>query len=324
RTRTEETPKAVQLPRLGAVLHLKLHARHGHGVGLRNRALHDLELRAGIFDVDAERVVLDNTLVGRHLLILEFVAHAVVALGELPEGFVGLAVDGELVHHRLEAVGGGREAALFLIQCAHAELAVGQHFLNVAQLLLRQGSELALGELGHELLAFLLGAEGVHGVAVGLVHLLVVDVADLFLGFGGLFHGGIEQDEVLILGFGLRQSVTAAFAEPGVGDGQLGLGQIFAGVVGVDEVLQQQARDLETGVLDIVDGLVKQHLIGLLGVFGDGVGVLFAANATAAQQYRNRQDHSGRTNRVSNHNYSITLNWTLAAALSTRHLANGT
>src|ERR1035441_7899841 len=235
-----------------------------------------------------------------------------------------LAVDGELVHHRLEAVGGGREAALFLIQCAHAELAVGQHFLNVAQLLLRQGSELAVGELGHELLAFLLGAEGVHGVAVGLVHLLVVDVADLFLGFGGLFHGGIEQDEVLILGFGLRQSVTAAFAEPGVGDGQLGLGQIFAGVVGVDEVLQQQARDFETGVLDIVDGLVKQHLIGLLGVFGDGVGVLFAANATAAQEYRNRQDHSGRTNRVSNHNHSITLNWTLAAALSTRHLANGT
>src|ERR1017187_2818749 len=50
-------------------------------------------------------------------------------------------------------------------------ISIGQHFLNVAQLLLRQGSELAVGELRDELLAFLLGAEGVHGVAVGLVHL---------------------------------------------------------------------------------------------------------------------------------------------------------
>src|ERR1019366_3207944 len=307
RTRTEEAPKIAQLPRLDAVLHLKLHARHGHGVGLRNRALHDFELRARIFHVDAERVVLDDALVGRHLLILEFVAHAVVALGELPQGFVGLAVDGELVHHRLEAVGGGREAALLLIQCAHAEFAIGQHLLNVAQLLLRQGSELAVGVCRDELFAFLLRAQRVHGVAIRLFHLLVVDVADLFLGFGGLFHGRIEQAEVLVFGFSLRQSVTAAFTEPSVGDGQLGLGQIFAGVVGVDEVLQQQARDFETGVLDIVDGLVKQHLVGLLGVFGDGVGVLFAAYATAAQEYRNRQDHSGRTNRVSNHNHSITL-----------------
>ena len=70
------------------------------------------------------------------------------------------------------------------------------------------GSELAVGELQHELLAFLLRAQGVHGVAIRLFHLLVVDVADLFLRFGGLFHRGIEQDEVLVLGFGLRQAVA--------------------------------------------------------------------------------------------------------------------
>src|ERR1039458_7445078 len=121
----------------------------------------------GSYTVARENLGSSAGLLAGSALMIEFVAHAVVALGELPESFVGLAVDGELVHHRLEAVGGGREAALFLIQCAHAELAVGQHFLNVAQLLLRQGSELAVGALGHELLAFLLGAEGVHGVAVG-------------------------------------------------------------------------------------------------------------------------------------------------------------
>ena len=252
------------------------------------RALHDFELGAGIFRMNAERVVLDDALIRRHLLILETVAHAVVALGELPEGFVGLAVDGELVHHRLEAVGRRREAALFLIQRADTELAIGQHFLNVAQLLLCQGSELAVGELQNELLAFLLRAQGVHRVAIRLFHLLVVDVADLFLRLGGLFHRRVEQDEVLVLGFGLRQPVGAAFAEPGVGDGELGLGQIFARVVGVDQVLQQQTRDFEPAVLDIVDGLVEQHLIGLLRVLGDGVGVLLAANPTAAQQYSNR------------------------------------
>src|SRR5450759_1929567 len=92
-------PSHARQPGLGAVLHLKFHARHGHGVGLGNGALHDFELRAGVFGMDAERVVLDDALVRRHLLILETVAHAVVALGELPEGFVGLAGNRELVHH---------------------------------------------------------------------------------------------------------------------------------------------------------------------------------------------------------------------------------
>ena len=292
--------------RLRVIFDLILHARHGDGVGLRNGALHDFELRTGVFGMNAERIVLNDSLIGCHLLILETVAHPVVALGELPEGLVGLAVNRELIDHRLEAVGRGREAALLLIQGADAELAVGQHFLNVAQLLLRQGRELGVGELQDQLLAFLLRAQCVHRVAVRLFHLLVVDVADLFLGFGGLFHRGIEEDEVLVLGFGLRQPVAAAFAEPGVGDSEFGLGQIFAGVVSVDQVLQQQASNFETAVLDIVDGLVKQHLIGLLRIFGDGVVVLLAAKATAAEKYRNRQNHCGRTYRVSNHNYSIT------------------
>ena len=61
-----------------------------------------------------------------------------------------------MIGEGLEAVGGGREAALFLIQRADAELAIGENFLNVAELLLRQRSELAVGELEDQLLAFLL------------------------------------------------------------------------------------------------------------------------------------------------------------------------
>ena len=58
-----------------------------------------------------------------------------------------------------------------------------------------------------------------HGVAVGFLHLLVVDVADLLLGFGRFFHGGVEQDEVLVLGLGLGQAVGAALSKPAIGNG---------------------------------------------------------------------------------------------------------
>ena len=74
-----------------------------------------------------------------------------------------------------------------------------------------------------------------------------MDLADLFLRLGGFFHGRIEQDEVLVLGFGLRQTRRAALAIPAIGDRQLRLGQIFALVVGVDERVQRDARDLRNG-----------------------------------------------------------------------------
>ena len=140
-----------------------------------------------------------------------------------------------------------------------------------------------------------------HGVAVGFLHLLVVDVADLLLGLGGFFHGGVEQDEVLVLGFGLGEAVGAALAKPAIGNGQLGLGQVLAGVVGVDEGLQREPRDFEAAVLDVVDGLVEQDLVGLLGVLGDRVVVLVAFEAAGTQQNRQRGEQRGITNGVSNH-----------------------
>ena len=70
-----------------------------------------------------------------------------------------------------------------------------------------------------------------------------MDVANRGLRLGRLFHVGVEQDEVLVFGLRLRQAVRAAFAEPAVGDGQFGLGQIFAGVVGIDQRIQRQPGD---------------------------------------------------------------------------------
>ena len=62
----------------------------------------------------------------------------------------------------------------------------------------------------------LLGALGVGVVAVRLLHLLVVDVADLHLRLGRFRRIGEEGDEVLVLGLGLGQGRGAALLEPTV------------------------------------------------------------------------------------------------------------
>ena len=74
---------------------------------------------------------------------------------------------------------------------------------------------------------------------------------------------------------------------PAIGDGQLGLRQILAGVVGVHQGLQREARPFEAAVLDVVDGRIEQHLVGLLRVLGNGVVVLLAAKPQASQKNRN-------------------------------------
>ena len=167
-----------------------------------------------------------------------------------------------------------------------------QNFLHIAQLLLGLGRELAIGILQQQLTAFVLRADGVQRIAVRLVHLFVMDIANPFLRLGGFLHLRIEQFEVLVFGFGLRQTVRSAFTEPTVGDGQLGLGQELAAVVGVDQRLQGQPRDLVAAVLDIVDGPVEEHLIGLFGFLGDGVCVLVAAYTAGTQEARQRGDHN--------------------------------
>ena len=124
------------------------------------------------------------------------------------------------------------------------------------------------------------------GIAIGLIHLLVMDIADAFLGFGGFLHVGIEQDEIFVLGFSLSQTGGAPFSKPTVGDGELGLGQKLAAVVGVDEGLEGQPGDLIAAMLDVVNGPVEQHFVGLFGLLGDGVCVLMAANTAGTQQAR--------------------------------------
>ncbi len=185
---------------------------------------------------------------------------------------------------------------------------IGDGFLNLTQTLLSAGRELAVGELHQQLAAFILGAQGMDGVAVRLLHLAEVNIANLVLRFGGFFQRRIEKDEVLVFGFGLRQPVRAALAEPGVGDGELGLGQEFTGVVGIDQRIERQPRDLVAASLNVLNGLVEQDLVRLQRIFRDGVFVFAAPAAERERQAHHQQQRQRpfRPGSIENHAHNLT------------------
>ena len=147
-------------------------------------------------------------------------------------------------------------------------LARGHDLLDLAQTLLGLRHEGGLGELlEHEAVLFF-GVSGLGVVAVGLVHLAEVDVADAHLGLGGLGSVGEEGDEVLVLLLGLGEGCGAAFLVPAVGDGELGLHLILRVGIGVEQGLEVETGDVEVAALGGVEGLVVEHLVGQAGIDG--------------------------------------------------------
>jgi len=86
--------------------------------------------------------------------------------------------------------------------------------------------------------------------------------------------------------------MCAAFAIPTVGDRKLGLGEELALIVGIYQSVECDASDLVPAVLDVTDGLVEQNLVGLLGVLGDRVFVLLAAETAGGQETVKRERRS--------------------------------
>ena len=89
--------------------------------------------------------------------------------------------------------------------------------------------------------------------------------------------------------------MRATLAEPTVGDRQLRLSQILALIIGVDHGIKRDASDLKAAVLDVVDGFVEQHLIGLLSILGDRVVVLLPVEAAGREDARDSSQNKNRT-----------------------------
>ena len=80
-----------------------------------------------------------------------------------------------------------------------------QNLLHIAQLLLGARNQRGIRKHVDHGPVFLLRIQRVGVVAVGLLHLLVVDVAHLHLCFGRFRRVGEEGDEVVVLRLGLGQ-----------------------------------------------------------------------------------------------------------------------
>ena len=141
---------------------------------------------------------------------------------------------------RLQSVGRGGMAAFGVIESAAPKFAFRDHFLDVAKQLLRLGSELAVRELHQNVRHSSSARRACCGIAIRLFHLAVMDHADLFLRFGRLLPGGIEQDESLYSASACARPCEPPSRIPAIGIRQLRLRQIFAGVVGVHQRLQRQ------------------------------------------------------------------------------------
>ena len=144
-----------------------------------------------------------------------------------------------------------------------------QALLNITQPLSRLWSKFAVRELDQYLPALVFCPQALGPIAIATVHLFVVDLADSILRLGGFLHIGIEEDEILVFGFGLRETARSAFPIPAVRHSELGFRHEFARLIGVHQGLERDAGGFVAPVLYILHCLIEQHLVGLLGVLCD-------------------------------------------------------
>ncbi len=125
--------------------------------------------------------------------------------------------------------------------------------------------QFAVRKLQDEVPIFVFRTLGVSVVAVSLLHLLILNVSDFELGFGGLRHVGEERNEIAVFLFRLRQRGRPPFGIPGIAHRQLGTRDKLGIRIGVNQRLQRDTGHVEAVVLHGVHGLVEKDLIRLLG-----------------------------------------------------------
>ncbi len=197
-----------------------------------------------------------------------------VGVADADQHLVALGVKRIGVCNRFKAGKGGNVVFAAPVVAADFEFALGQDLLHFTQALLGARNQRGIGKHVDHLPVFLLGLFGVDGIAVGLFHLLVVDVGDLHLGFGSLGGIGEEGNEVLILGFGLGESGGASLFEPGVTDRELGAHAEFRLGVGIEQSLKVEPGHVIAALLHGDHRLVVEFLVRLLRLHtGERIGI---------------------------------------------------
>ena len=223
---------------------------------------------------------------------------AFIRLPKQKESFVGLAVERVAIDQRLQPRDRSGIRSAKIIETSYAIFTFRNHLLHLQQLLLGLGNHLlVVGILQDYLPVLLLGTDRMSEVAVGLFHLLKMNVGDLYLRLSRFRHVGEESFEVLIFLLGLCQRRSAALRVPRIRQRQLGARDELGIRLGVDQGLHVETRDVEVVVLHRVHAAIEQHLVRLLGVnLSQRIADLFIGAGSRERQRRGQSNHgsSGR------------------------------
>src|SRR6185312_4569808 len=190
-----------------AVFEVVLHSLVRHRIGFRNGVLQYRQPRFRVGEMIARRVIADDLHERVRFLVFKPVTHLTECVRLLPERIVGGAVERILLGEVGVAAFGGRHGAAVVIKLCGAVFLVGQNLLHVAEFLFGGLREFGIRELSDHRAAFVFGALTFGIVTIRLHHLLHVDIANLRLRLGRLFHARVEQDEILVFDFGLGEPV---------------------------------------------------------------------------------------------------------------------
>src|SRR5216683_3574297 len=215
-----------------------------------------------------KRIILHNLPVvkRRHLFVLALLEN----VAEHPQHFVRLAVEWVAFGDREQPCRRRALVALHIIEIADAVVAFRDDFLHVPQPLLRFRRQGILGIFRQKRLILFLGRLRFGSVAIGFGHLLVMRVSHLQLRVAGLLQEREEYDEIFVALNGLGHIRRAGLFVVGVGDAQLGFGEIFAVGVGVDQRLQTQPPYFLAPVLDVVESPAVENLVRFGGIVRAG------------------------------------------------------
>ena len=239
---------------------LLLHASERVWIGSGNREAEFGEMVFCLADVRRERILANDATVENSGELSFFVF--IVDAGKHHERFIGIAVERIARRDFEQAASGGAQRTFGVIKLGYAEIAFREDFLHVAELLFNLGNQRAGRIFLQEDLKFFFASLGFAAIAIGFFYAVIVGHADLHLGVGAFVgEEGKEGDEIFVFENGLGKAGIAAFFVIRIAERELGLGEIFAIGIGVDQRLEREACDFVAALGDVVFRVLIENLV---------------------------------------------------------------